>query len=903
MRILAIAVAVLMLATARADVMVKNGEKIAFLGDSITELGNWPAGYVNLVMEGLKRAGVKDAVKIPAGRSGDRSNRMLARIDGVLKQKPDWILISCGVNDVWHREHKDGNGKHTGVDFPDYVANMRAMYDKCDAAGAKVVVLTATMITEDANDQKNKWLVEYNDFLRAEAKKRNYLLVDLNAAMWAKLNEIRKTDKEPGNKLTKDGVHMTYKGDCQMAATILTAFGADAKIGGSLEATCQELVEAGKNLKGGDYTWANLSLAERARLRAVAKAKGKSDMDYALDLYVEGIELAATLGSLPPEAPSAPKRENPTRAAALKVADGAKVCFVGDYYSEAGAMTGRYIDQVMRGLAAAGVAKATRIPGWMRWEKSAKMLARLDKVLAKKPDWIVFLHGNDDRMTNSGPLVPFAETKANFTAAFDKFAATGAKVVLCTLRPGEGTAETDAFLRDEAAKRGWLLADVAKAQRETKANLDYGNFEGHSLVAKTILTALGVDAETVDFTRRAVTETPGSDGVNIPTSMNQAKHAREVAEGFASRKDLARDIVVALLDPAKRKAWEAQPPAVRRILTLKTRKGLPRAGEGDLVRLKDKSILFAYTEYVGDSMLDHAPAHIVARRSTDGGATWTEPQELFPREGKQNDMSVSLLRLADGRLALFNLRKNSDADCIPVVRFSTDEGQSWGNPTDCLPADAKEYYVLNNARAYQLKSGRLVLPLAQHSAKDKGGNFKGRLSCALSDDAGKTWRKGTEYEVRDEKGKRITVQEPGVIALKDGRLYLYARTDVGRQWQAFSKDGGETWTDFGPSSLYGPCAPATLRRLDDGRLLAVWNDHEGHPEYAKRGGWGRVPLTLAYSADEGLSWTDRRVIEPDLNGFYCYIATLLDGDDLLLHYYCKPCLTDSCVTRVPGGAH
>jgi len=339
--------------------------------------------------------------------------------------------------------------------------------------------------------------------------------------------------------------------------------------------------------------------------------------------------------------------------------------------------------------------------------------------------------------------------------------------------------------------------------------------------------------------------------------------------------------------------------APRRLLTLTLGKDRPRHGEGDLIRLADNSILFIYTEYVGTSAQDNATAHLVARRSADGGETWTEPQEVFPREGKMNDMSVSLLRLRDGRLALFNLRKNSETDCIPVVRFSSDEGKIWSAPTDCLPAAAKDYYVLNNARACQLKSGRLVLPLAKHSKSDKTGWAAGMLSCALSDDGGKTWRKGNEYAVTDATGARVVVQEPGVLPLKDGRLYLYARTDRGRQWQAFSKDNGQTWTDFGPSSLFGPCGPATLRRLPDGRILAIWNDHEGHPEYNDRPGWGRVPLTIAYSSDEGQTWTDRRVIEPDLDGFFCYFATLIDGRDLLLHYYCRKWLSESCVTRVP----
>ena len=52
-----------------ADIVVKSGEKVGFLGDSITEQGSGPSYYVSLVIMGLKAEGI-DATAIPAGRSG-----------------------------------------------------------------------------------------------------------------------------------------------------------------------------------------------------------------------------------------------------------------------------------------------------------------------------------------------------------------------------------------------------------------------------------------------------------------------------------------------------------------------------------------------------------------------------------------------------------------------------------------------------------------------------------------------------------------------------------------------------------------------------------------------------------------------------------------------------------------
>ena len=52
---------------ALADIAVKDGDKVAFLGDSITEMGNRePAGYIQLVKDGLLRSGVK--IEVVAAR-------------------------------------------------------------------------------------------------------------------------------------------------------------------------------------------------------------------------------------------------------------------------------------------------------------------------------------------------------------------------------------------------------------------------------------------------------------------------------------------------------------------------------------------------------------------------------------------------------------------------------------------------------------------------------------------------------------------------------------------------------------------------------------------------------------------------------------------------------------------
>jgi lysophospholipase L1-like esterase len=201
-------------------ILPKTGDKIAFLGDSITAFGNRiPGGYLHLVADGLDKEGVKIVI-IPAGVSGNTSKDMLARLDrDVLSKKPQWMTLSCGVNDVWHGMN--------GVPLAAYKTNITSIVDQAQAAGIKVVIMTSTMIGEEDNANNQK-LAAYNDFLRSLAAARKLPLTDLNAAEHAELAAMAKEAPLKGNVLTIDGVHPNGLGNEMMAGGVLEAFGVPA---------------------------------------------------------------------------------------------------------------------------------------------------------------------------------------------------------------------------------------------------------------------------------------------------------------------------------------------------------------------------------------------------------------------------------------------------------------------------------------------------------------------------------------------------------------------------------------------------------------------------------------------------------------------------------------------------
>lgn len=312
--------------------------------------------------------------------------------------------------------------------------------------------------------------------------------------------------------------------------------------------------------------------------------------------------------------------------------------------------------------------------------------------------------------------------------------------------------------------------------------------------------------------------------------------------------------------------------------------GNPRNSEGDFIQLKDGRLLFIYTHFTGGDA-DDAKAHLASRESRDGGLTWsTNDVVVVANEGGRNVMSVSLVRLRSGPIALFYLRKNSNADCRPVVRFSRDEAKTWSAPTEVITSEVG-YYVLNNDRVVQLAGGRLVVPVAQHT-RAEGKWRDGEVLCYVSDDEGRSWRCAPERLTANANGKTVSLMEPGVVETAANELFMVIRTRVGCQYVSRSSDGGEHWTAPEPSQLLSPESPATLTKLPGtNTLLVIWNDHAGMPlEFRTARSPHRTPLSLALSHDGGRTWSKSKVIESDPEGGYCYTATEWVGDRLLLGY-------------------
>ena len=274
-------------------------------------------------------------------------------------------------------------------------------------------------------------------------------------------------------------------------------------------------------------------------------------------------------------------------------------------------------------------------------------------------------------------------------------------------------------------------------------------------------------------------------------------------------------------------------------------------------------------------------------QSDDAGRTWSrEPRVVVENQAGQNVMSVSLLRLKSGKLALFYLIKNSWHDCRPWLQLSEDEAQTWLPPK--LVVDAPGYFVLNNDRVVQLTSGRLVAPVAFHRSRKSdpkdNRSFDPRALALwfLSDDDGKTWREANDWWAAP-LPSRSGLQEPGVVELADGRLFSWMRTDLGAQFVSSSTNAGVYWSPPVATALKSPLSPASIKRLPGSPdLLAVFNDHSGQFRFTPG---RRTPLVAAISRDGGETWPTRTMVEDDPAGRYCYTAIHFVENAVLLGYF------------------
>ncbi len=185
-------------------------KKVIFFGDSITQAGVEPGGYITVMKGMLEQQGVSNYDLVGAGIGGNKIYDLYLRMkEDVLAKSPDITVIYVGVNDVWHKSLFG-----TGTDPEKFERFYRAVIKELQAAGSKVIVTTPAAIGEkkDYSNQQDGDLNKYSQIIRDIAKDLQLPVCDLRTIFHTYEVENNANNDAKGI-LTTDGVHLNEKGN------------------------------------------------------------------------------------------------------------------------------------------------------------------------------------------------------------------------------------------------------------------------------------------------------------------------------------------------------------------------------------------------------------------------------------------------------------------------------------------------------------------------------------------------------------------------------------------------------------------------------------------------------------------------------------------------------------------
>ncbi len=186
-------------------------KKVVFFGDSITEAGAKPGGYITRIGDLANAAGkVNDFELVGAGKGGNKVYDLYLRMDDdVLAKNPDVVVIYVGVNDVWHKRTSG-----TGTDADKFEKFYAAIIQKLQSKNIKPVLCTPAVIGErvDSSNEQDGDLNRYSSIIRDLAKKNSLPLIDLRKVFLDYDRQFNTDNKESGI-LTTDRVHLNEKGN------------------------------------------------------------------------------------------------------------------------------------------------------------------------------------------------------------------------------------------------------------------------------------------------------------------------------------------------------------------------------------------------------------------------------------------------------------------------------------------------------------------------------------------------------------------------------------------------------------------------------------------------------------------------------------------------------------------
>jgi lysophospholipase L1-like esterase len=196
-------------------------KKIFFLGDSITELGTEPGGYICLINEMIEKEGYAEKLEtVGSGINGNGVYDLSLRLEAdILSRFPYMVVVYIGINDIWNKIVTN-----TGTDYEMFGTYYESIINKLMAANCKVLLCTPAVIGEYADGENglDDDLNLYGNWIISFAEKNSLPYVDLRKK-FLQYDQLHNVENKGYGILTLDKIHLTDKGNELVAREIWEA--------------------------------------------------------------------------------------------------------------------------------------------------------------------------------------------------------------------------------------------------------------------------------------------------------------------------------------------------------------------------------------------------------------------------------------------------------------------------------------------------------------------------------------------------------------------------------------------------------------------------------------------------------------------------------------------------------
>ena len=204
------------------NLLFQSGDKVLFIGDSITDCGRRDAhaplghGYVRKITELITaKYPERDITYVNKGIGGDIVEGLEGRWDAdVIAEEPDWLSVKIGINNA-SRQHGEG------ISTEDYLPIWEACYRRIltrakSELNAPLFLFEIFYIEEDVEMPRPLAVDAYNESIHRLAEEFGARLIPTNAAF-----DLAVAARPGALWTTQDGVHPNAEGHTLMALEFL----------------------------------------------------------------------------------------------------------------------------------------------------------------------------------------------------------------------------------------------------------------------------------------------------------------------------------------------------------------------------------------------------------------------------------------------------------------------------------------------------------------------------------------------------------------------------------------------------------------------------------------------------------------------------------------------------------